>query len=101
MLARKKHAIRSAVAERLWRTRPLLAGGYGEKETPVPIPNTAVKLLSGDGTAAEGRGRVAHCQSFFTATGLRAIARDPVAFLLHRGRRSPVAAKAVADKPST
>ena len=26
-------------------------GDHGEKETPVPIPNTAVKLLSGDGTA--------------------------------------------------
>ena len=26
-------------------------GGYGEGETPVPIPNTAVKPLSADGTA--------------------------------------------------
>lgn len=25
---------------------------YGEGETPVPIPNTEVKPLSGDGTAA-------------------------------------------------
>ena len=42
-----------------------LAGDYGEEGTPVPIPNTEVKLLSGDGTAAEGRGRVAHRQPFF------------------------------------
>ncbi len=27
------------------------SGGYGEEETPVPIPNTAVKLFSADGTA--------------------------------------------------
>ena len=44
----------------------LLAGDYGEEGTPVPIPNTEVKLLSGDGTAAEGRGRVARCQPFFS-----------------------------------
>jgi hypothetical protein len=29
------------------------SGGYGEGETPVPIPNTAVKPLSVDGTARE------------------------------------------------
>ena len=28
-------------------------GGYSEGETPVPIPNTEVKLLSADGTALE------------------------------------------------
>jgi hypothetical protein len=28
-------------------------GGNGEEETPVPIPNTAVKLFSADGTARE------------------------------------------------
>jgi hypothetical protein len=27
------------------------SGGHGERETPVPIPNTAVKPLSVDGTA--------------------------------------------------
>ena len=27
------------------------SGGYGEGETPVPIPNTAVKPLRVDGTA--------------------------------------------------
>ena len=27
------------------------SGGPSEEETPVPIPNTAVKLLSADGTA--------------------------------------------------
>ena len=28
-----------------------VSGGHGEEETPVPIPNTEVKLLSADGTA--------------------------------------------------
>ena len=30
-------------------------GDDGERETPVPIPNTAVKTLSADGTAASQR----------------------------------------------
>jgi hypothetical protein len=30
------------------------SGGCGEGETPVPIPNTAVKPLSADGTARVG-----------------------------------------------
>jgi hypothetical protein len=30
-----------------------VSGGHGEEETPVPIPNTEVKLLSADGTALE------------------------------------------------
>ena len=34
-------------------------GDHGEEVTPVPIPNTEVKGLSGDGTATAGRGRVA------------------------------------------
>ncbi len=29
----------------------LFSGGYSEEETPVPIPNTEVKLFSADGTA--------------------------------------------------
>lgn len=28
-----------------------LSGGYGERETPLPIPNREVKPLSADGTA--------------------------------------------------
>ncbi len=31
----------------------LLSGDDGEKATPVPMPNTMVKLLSADGTARE------------------------------------------------
>ncbi len=27
-----------------------VSGGYGERETPLPIPNRAVKPLSADGT---------------------------------------------------
>jgi hypothetical protein len=37
-------------------------GGDSEGETPVPIPNTAVKPFSGDGTATSRGGRVARCQ---------------------------------------
>jgi hypothetical protein len=33
------------------RTAKPVSGGYGEEDTPVPIPNTEVKLLSADGTA--------------------------------------------------
>ena len=43
------------------------SGDLGEEETPVPIPNTAVKLFSGDGTAAERCGRVARCRELFYA----------------------------------
>ena len=31
-------------------------GGYGEGPTPDPIPNSAVKTLSADGTASQGVG---------------------------------------------
>ena len=34
----------------LCKDKPV-SGGYGEEDTPVPIPNTEVKLLSADGTA--------------------------------------------------
>jgi hypothetical protein len=36
----------------LW-TATAVSGGHGEEETPVPIPNTEVKLLCADGTALE------------------------------------------------
>ena len=39
-------------------------GDHGEGETPVPIPNTAVKPLIADGTAAIGCGRVGRCRVF-------------------------------------
>ena len=41
------------------------SGDHGEKVTPVPIPNTAVKGLIGEGTAGVARGRVARCRDFF------------------------------------
>ena len=41
------------------------SGGHREKETPVPIPNTVVKGLIGEGTAGVARGRVARCRNFF------------------------------------
>ena len=41
------------------------SGDHGEKVTPVPIPNTAVKGLIGEGTAGVARGRVARRRDFF------------------------------------
>ena len=36
---------------RLFKEGVHFSGGYGREETPVPIPNTEVKLSSADGTA--------------------------------------------------
>ena len=44
-------------------------GDFSEEVTPVPIPNTEVKGLCGDGTATIGCGRVAHCRDYLL--GLR------------------------------
>jgi hypothetical protein len=40
-------------------------GGNGEEETPVPIPNTEVKLLCADGTALSRGGRVGRCRDYY------------------------------------
>ena len=40
-----------------------LSGGDGEKVTPVPIPNTEVKLLSADGSEGFPFARVGRCQT--------------------------------------
>ena len=32
------------------RKKSILCGYYSKEDTPVPIPNTEVKLFSGDGT---------------------------------------------------
>ena len=59
--------------------RPLpFPGGHGEDETPVPIPNTEVKGLIGEGTAGFARGRVARRRDF--PEGPRASARGPSFF---------------------
>ncbi len=44
--------------------RSVFSGGLGEDATPVPIPNTEVKGLIGEGTAGFARGRVARCRNF-------------------------------------
>ncbi len=41
----------SAIESTKHKTRNSFFGGYSEEVTPVPIPNTAVKLFSADGTA--------------------------------------------------
>ena len=42
----------------------IFSGDHSEEVTPVPMPNTEVKGLSGDGTATFGRGRVARRRIF-------------------------------------
>ena len=37
----------------IFGTALTVSGGHGEEETPVPIPNTEVKLFCADGTAWE------------------------------------------------
>ena len=48
-------------------------GGKSEEETPVPIPNTVVKLLCADGTAREAawESRASPPQSFFNPPSLQ------------------------------
>ena len=56
---------RSATAGRVQRfCLTIFPGDHSEEVTPVPISNTEVKGLSGDGTAALGRGRVARRRDF-------------------------------------
>ena len=40
-----------------------LCGDEGKKDTPVPMPNTAVKLLSADGSWTFGLVRVGRCHA--------------------------------------
>ncbi len=40
-----------------------MSGSYGEKATPVPIPNTEVKLLSADGSWGLAPVRVGRCRA--------------------------------------
>ena len=57
-----------------------IPGDHSEEETPVPIPNTAVKGLCGDGTVGLARGRVARRQVFFSGTPVL-IDRGPFLFM--------------------
>ncbi len=57
-----------------------IPGDHSEEVTPVPISNTEVKGLSGDGTVALGHGRVARCRDLSSA-GLGRIARAPFLFM--------------------
>ena len=43
----------------------IFLGDHSEEVTPVPIPNTEVKILSGDGTIELVYGRVARCRVYF------------------------------------
>ena len=43
-----------------------LSGDDGEEVTPVPIPNTEVKLFSADGSWGIAPARVGRCQAVYT-----------------------------------
>ena len=43
----------------------IFPGDHSEEDTPVPIPNTVVKGLSGDGTAGLACGRAARRRVYF------------------------------------
>ena len=43
-----------------------ISGDHNGKDTPVPMPNTVVKLTSADGTWGFAPGRVGRRQSYFT-----------------------------------
>ena len=62
-------ALRHSGTPVLQRSKTFFPGDHGEEVTPVPIPNTEVKGLSGEGTAAVGRGRVARCRDCFLRAG--------------------------------
>ena len=47
-----------------------MCGGDGKKVTPVPIPNTEVKLLSADCSEGFPFVRVGRCRAFFYFGGL-------------------------------
>ena len=47
-----------------------MCGGDGKKVTPVPIPNTEVKLLSADCSEGFPFVRVGRCRAFFYCGGL-------------------------------
>ena len=50
-----------------------MSGGDGEKATPVPIPNTEVKLLSADGSWGFPPVRVGRCRAYEKGTALEAV----------------------------
>lgn len=59
LLRQRKRATRAADLFRARRDEKnvvclMVLGVHGDEETPVPIPNTAVKLVSGDYTAKVG-----------------------------------------------
>ena len=43
----------------------IFPGAHGDEATPVPIPNTEVKGVIGEGTAEVVRGRVARRRGYF------------------------------------
>ena len=49
----------------------MVSGGYGGGDIPVPIPNTAVKPTSADGTWGSPPGRVGRRRDFLKAPHVR------------------------------
>ena len=48
---RKRHIVTSSLHHLITLNRAVSDGGYSSEATPVPIPNTVVKLVCADGTA--------------------------------------------------
>jgi hypothetical protein len=46
-------------------------GGNNEKDPPVPIPNTAVKLLGAENTGAWRPGKIGRCRNYTNPVSLK------------------------------
>ncbi len=56
----------------------ILSGSYGEKVTPVPIPNTVVKLLCANGSWGLPPARVGRCRAIYYSTVAQLVEQSAV-----------------------
>ena len=74
-------------------------GGDGEEATPVPIPNTEVKLFSADGTAWEAVWESRTLPKIFSASPPpETLGRRAASFTVKRWPRKPSSGYALSDK---
>ena len=64
-----------------------LCGDDGKKDTPVPMPNTAVKLLSADGSWTFGPVRVGRCRAGYIFSNWRFSSAGRASALQAEGQR--------------
>ena len=74
-----------------------MCGDDGKKDTPVPMPNTAVKLLSADGSWTFGPVRVGRCHASVVVILTQAI----VGGLAQLGERLPYKQRVSGSIPLT